>query len=447
MNLNLNREILRLSVPAIVSNVTVPLLGLCDTAISGHLGSEVFLGAIAVGSLMIGILFRLFGFLRMGTTGLTAGAFGASDSAGIRDAFSRSLFLGLAIGFGMVLLQSPLLSSMLWIVGADAEVSAFAAEYFNLCVWMSPAQMGVMAVSGWFVGMQSTVRAMVVAVFINVVNIAASFILVFPCEMGFKGVAIGTLVANWVGFALALILAWRMAPEGGLWYGIDRLFKGGGMRRFFSVNTDLFVRSGCIMAVTLAVTAYSARLGAVALAANAVMQQFFHFFSFFMDGYAFTGEALAGRFFGARDYVMLRRAVKYLLVWSAGIAVLFFLVYMGAWRPVVALLTDDAPVRAFVADYHIWILLIPPVTVAAFIYDGFFIGLTRTRAMLVATIAASAVFFAATLPFVRENSLAQGFTNSLLWFAFLSYLLVRGGVLAGVWHFGLSRSFRNPDVA
>ncbi|MBD5203847.1 MAG: MATE family efflux transporter [Bacteroidales bacterium] len=432
--MNLNREILRLSVPAIVSNVTVPLLGLCDTAISGHLGSEVFLGAIAVGSLMMSVVFRLFGFLRMGTTGLTAGAFGAADAAGIRDAFSRSLFLGLALGFGLVLLQGPLLASMLWIVGADAEVSDLAADYFNICVWMAPAQMGVMALSGWFVGMQSTVRAMAVAIFINVVNILSSFLLVFPMEIGFRGVAYGTLIANWSGFIFALFLAFGIAPEGGLWCGFTRLFRGEGLRRFFSVNTDLFIRSAAIMAVTMAVTAYSARLGAVALAANAVIQQFFHFFSFFMDGYAFTGEALVGRFFGAGDTVMLRRSVRSLLLWSAGIALLFTGIYMIGWRPVVALLTDDSEVRQFVADYHIWIILIPSVTVAAFIYDGFFIGVTGTRSMLVATLAASAVFFATTLPFVRENTLASGFTNNLLWLSFLSYLLVRGGSLAIVWH-------------
>ncbi len=433
--MNLNREILRLSVPAIVSNVTVPLLGLCDTAISGHLGSEIFLGAIAVGSLMINVLFRLFAFLRMGTTGLTASAFGASDAAAMRDAFSRSLFLGLAIGFGMVIFQKALLSSMLWLVGADRQVSAVAAEYFNICIWMAPPQMAVMAISGWFVGMQSTLRAMIVAIAINVINIAASFVLVFPMAYGFRGVAVGTLAANWLGFLLALILAWRMAPEGGLWCGWKRLFHGGGLSRFFSVNTDLFIRSAAIMAVTMAVTAYSARLGAVALAANAVMQQFFHFFSFFMDGYAFTGEALVGRYAGAKDDGMLRRSVKYLLWWSAGIALLFFLIYMVGWQPVTALLTDDMPVRKFVAEYHIWILLIPPVTVAAFIYDGFFIGVTRTRAMLVATLVASAVFFAATLPFVRGDSLAPAFTNNLLWFSFLAYLLVRGGSLAAVWHF------------
>lgn len=439
--MNLNREILRLSIPAIVSNVTVPLLGLCDTAISGHLGSAVFLGAIAVGSLMMSIVFRIFGFLRMGTTGLTANAFGASDAMGIRDAFSRSLFLGLALGFGMVLCRQPLLWTMLRLVGADPEVSALAAEYFNICIWMAPPQMGIMAISGWFVGMQSTLKAMVVAIAVNVVNILASFLLVFPLGMGFKGVAVGTLAANWFGFLLAIVLAWNMTPEGGLWCGLQRLFKGGGMRRFFSVNSDLFIRSAAIMAVTLAVTAYSARLGAVALAANAVIQQFFHFFSFFMDGYAFTGEALVGRFAGASDGRMLRMAVNYLLVWSAGIAVLFFLLYASGWKPVVGLLTDEVPVRSFVSEYHIWILLIPPVTVAAFIYDGFFIGLTKTRSMLVATLAASTVFFMVTLPFVKGDSLAAGFNNNLLWFSFLSYLLVRGGVLAAVWHFNISRKY------
>lgn len=439
--MNLNREILRLSIPAIVSNVTVPLLGLCDTAISGHLGSAVFLAAIAVGSLMISVLFRLFGFLRMGTTGLTANAFGRKDAGAIREAFSRSLFLGFILGFSMVICQYPLLQSMLWLVGADPDTARYATSYFNICIYEAPAQMAIMAISGWLVGMQSTVRAMIVAISVNVVNIIASYLFVFPMGMGFTGVAYGTLLSNWFGFALAMILAMGLAPEGGLWCGWRALFKGGGMKKFFSVNSDLFIRSACVMAVTMAVTAYSARLGAVALASNAVMQQFFTFFSFFMDGYAFTGEALCGRFAGAHNMAMLRKSVRYLLRWSAGIAVVFLGLYLIGWQGVVDMLTDDIPVREFVAHYHLWIILIPPVTVAAFIYDGFFIGVTRTRSMLVATLIASLLFFAATLPVFRGyhhggDTLLIGSISAMdiIWASFLIYLLARGMILAVIWH-------------
>ena len=438
--MNLNREIFRLSIPAIISNVTVPLLGLCDTAISGHLGSPFFLAAIAVGSLMISVLFRLFTFLRMGTTGLTANAFGKNDRKAIREVFSRSLFLALALGGLMVILRRPLLNGLLWLIDPDPGTTELASRYFNICIFEAPAQMAIMAISGWLVGMQSTMRAMIVAISVNVINIAVSYLLVFPCGMGFTGVAIGTLASNWAGFVLAIILALGLAPEGKLWCGMTHLFKGGGMGRFFNVNSDLFVRSFCVMAVTMAVTAYSARLGAIALASNAVMQQFFTFFSFFMDGYAFTGEALCGRFAGAKNIPMLKKSVRYLLLWSAGIAVLFLCLYLAGWREVVDLLTDDTSVRDYIAGYHLWIILIPPVTVMAFIYDGFFIGITRTRSMLFATLAASIIFFATTLPVFSK---ASGFTFTLptsfsamdlIWGSFLTYLFARGVILAFIWH-------------
>lgn len=430
--MKLNREILRLAVPAIVSNITVPLLGLCDTAISGHLGSESFLGAIAVGSMMLNVMFWLFGFLRMGTTGLTANAYGRNDPQAMREVFSRSLALALGIGLLLILLQVPLLVLLMWLIDPDPEVAQLASDYFTICICESPALLGIMAVSGWFVGMQSTLWPMIIAVAVNVINIATSFSLVFPLGIGFRGVAFGTLSANWIGLGIALLAAHRHAPEGKLWCGWKALLRKGELGRFFSVNSDLFFRSACVMAVTLAVTAYGARLGALTLAANAVMMQFFHFFSFFMDGFAFTGEALCGRFLGARNREGLSSAVRHLLGWSAGIVILFFCLYAIGWSPVTDMLTDEESVRSFVAGSHIWILLIPPVTVLAFIFDGFFIGITDTRPMLWATLAASAAFFIITVP-VETGIIFSGFSNDVLWTAFLSYLFLRGAVLGAIW--------------
>ncbi len=432
----LDREILKLSVPAIVSNVTVPLLGLCDTAISGHLGSERFLGAIAVGSMMLNVVFWLFGCLRMGTTGLTAAAFGASDNRALSDVFRRSLILALAIGLALILFQRPLMSLLLALIAPSEDVRALAESYFSICVWESPALLSIMALSGWMVGMQSTLWPMIVAVTVNVINIVLSFLLVFTFKIGFTGVAIGTLCANWIGFAVALFVVFRMASKRGisLLNGDWRVWKGGGLGKFFSVNSDLFFRSACIMAVTLSVTAFGARQGSLVLASNAVMLQFFHFFSFFMDGFAFTGEALCGRFSGAGDPLMLRRSVNRLLLWSAGVAILFFTVYAIGWSPVVGLLTDDEPVRHYIAGHHGWLLAIPPVTVAAFIYDGFYIGVSRTRLMLFATVIASLLFFAVSSLSLDGGPHIANPGNDRLWTAFLLYLFARGAILALLWH-------------
>lgn len=436
-----NARVLALALPAIVSNITVPLLGLCDTAISGHLGSPLFLAAISAGAMMLNVVFFLCGFLRMGTTGLTAEAFGAGNVVQLRQTFSRSLWLAAAIGLAVVVLSWPLCRLLQFVIGADPQVSALSRSYFMICIFGAPAQLGVMALSGWMVGMQSTVRPMIVAISINVVNILLSLLAVFPFGLGFPGVAVGSLCANWFGVALALILAaglWKKsAPEReglrSLLLGPKRVWRGGEMKRFFKVNSDLFLRSACVMGVSLGVTSIGARLGSDALALNAVLMQFFVFFSYFMDGFAFAAEALCGKAYGSRSRSSLYAAVRSLLGWSAIMALAFFLLYLFAGDAVVGLLTSEESVRHDATLMRIFILLLPPVSVAAFIFDGFYIGLIATRRMLLATFLALLAFFG--IAFIPPGVLSGTQTwlglsgNQTLWTAFLSYLFVRGAYL------------------
>ena len=341
----MNKEILRLSVPAIVSNITVPLLGLCDTAISGHLGSDLYLAAIAVGSVMLNVVFWLFGFLRMGTTGLTATAFGAGDDSGVRKVFTRAMLLAGGAGVALILARELVMYALMKLIGAEPDVAGYVGRYFMIRIWGSPALLGVLAVSGWFVGMQSTAYPMVIAISVNIVNIAASFALVFWFGLGFEGVAWGTLVSNWVGLAIAMGCALRFSKGKRLWCGVREAVSGGGMGRFFSVNSNLFFRSACIICVTLGVTAAGARLGAATLAINVVVMQFFQFFSFFMDGFAFSGEALVGRWWGAGDSVMVGKYVRALLWWTVGVALLFTVCYGLGSDGITWLLTDSESVR------------------------------------------------------------------------------------------------------
>lgn len=434
----IDKEILKLAAPAIVNNITVPLLGLSDTAIAGHLGSAAYLGAMAVGAMMLNVIYWLCGFLRMGTTGLSAQAYGARNAAMARDILGKSIVIGALIAVAAIALQTPLARLLLKVISADAEITGQASLYFHIVIWAAPAQLAVMSISGWFIGMQNTVVPMIVAIGINVVNILLSVLLVFVWHTGFAGVAVGTLCSNWLGLVAAILFLLnqlrKMRPasessdsSAGHWNHPAVKESRVGWGRFFSVNGDLFFRSACIMGVTLAMTSIGARLGETTLAANAVMMQFFLFFSYFMDGFAFAGEALVGKAAGARDRRLLTRSVSALVKWGAGMALFFTLAYLAGIRPVVSLLTDSDAVREAVVSMRFWLVALPPVTVAAFIFDGVFIGLARTRPLLVVTLVASAAFFAISFLGGRPGNIPS---NTLLWLAFETYLLLRGILLA-----------------
>lgn len=443
--MNLNKDILRLTLPAILSNLTVPLLGLCDTGIAGHLGDGRLIGAIAIGAMMLNVLFWLCGFLRMGTTGLTAQEFGRGDSSGTRRVFTRSFLLALILGILILIFSVPLGRALLFLIGAEDNVRHFASLYFFICIFGTPAQLMTMAVLGWFLGMQDTVRPMIISIGTNVINIALSFTFVFGAGWGFRGIACGTLAANWCGLILALFLARKFVKDKSLWCSFREIRAGGSLKRFFAVNTDLFFRSACVMGVSLTVTSIGARLGWLTLSTNAVMMQFFILFSYFMDGFAFSGEALCGRFEGAGNRPMLRKSVIYLLGWAAVMAVSFFLIYLFGWQSIVAMLTDDQTVRENVALYRFWLILIPPITVSAFIFDGFFIGLTATRRMLVVTLISASIFFLISFVHPGAEEMTIGLPdNDTLWIAFLSYLFGRGLFLALQTPSLLRRPFNNP---
>ena len=442
---NLNKEIIRLAAPAILNNITVPLLGLCDTAIAGHLGSPSYLGAVSIGAMMLNVFFWLAGFLRMGTTGLTARGYGRASAIECREVLRKSLILAGGISILILLLQVPLQKLLIQLIAPDSDIADLASLYFRIGVWGVPAQLAVMAVSGWFIGIQTTVVPMTIAIGTNIINILASIGFAFGLGWGFRGIICGTLCANWIGAIAALTWAWiryrntgledrekpfRLSERENVLKGnpkeeeIGKRGESVRWRELFSVNGALFIRSACIMAVSLTVTSVGARLGDLTLAANAIIMQFFLFFSYFMDGFAFSGEALAGKYFGAGRYEMIKATMKSLCVWGVVMAVIFFSIYYFGSRPITALLTDSAQVIAEAEKYRLWILLLPPVTVAAFIFDGLFVGLTRTRAMMAVTIAGAAVFF--ILLFLCRIPLG----NNLLWLSFECYLFIRGAALA-----------------
>ena len=438
---SINRDIIRLSLPTIVSNITVPLLGICDTAISGHLGSELFLSAIAVGSVMLNVVFWIFGFLRGGTTGLTANAFGGGNRKEISKVLFRSLTIAFIAGFLLIIFQIPLCKGLMAIAGAGEEIRRDVEIYFSIRIWGSPALLATMVISGWFVGMQTTFYPMLIAIIMNVINIITSYSLAFPFNYGFSGVALGTLVSNWFGL---LIAAGFLA-----WFGRGKIIRlsfrelmHGRWIRYFSVNGNLFLRSFFIICVTMGVTAAGARLGNLTLAVNVIVMQFFQFFSFFMDGFAFSGEAIVGLRTGEKNFSMLRKSVNLLLLWALGTGIVFSMIYYFGTESIASLLTDNTAVVEGVTELLPWIVLIPLISCWAFIYDGFYVGLTDTFRMMISALIGGILFF--FIIWINQNnyfSSSQINGNIVIWTAFLTYLLARGVYLAIVWPQALNRKF------
>lgn len=427
----LNRDILRLTVPTIVSNVTIPLLGICDTAISGHLGSELFLSAIAVGTVMLNVVFWIFGFLRGGTTGLTANALGAGDKEEISKVFYRAITIALVAGVLLIIFQDLIFRGLWFVAGGSDEIKRYVKDYFTIRVWGSPALLATIAISGWFVGMQTTFYPMLIAIVTNLINIVMSYILTFKLGFGFKGVAIGTFISNWMGLLISFgCILWFLKGKL-LKCSLQNLLKGNWMR-YFSVNGNLFLRSLFIICVTMGVTAAGARIGNLTLAVNIIVMQFFQFFSFFIDGFAYSGEALVGLRTGERNWEMLSKSVSRLLQWTFMMSILFSVAYFLGLETIVSLLTDSDKVIEGVVDLTLFVTLIPIVSCWSFIYDGFYVGITDTFKMMISTMLGGIAFFV-ILWMDNKDLFSMPEANMVIWTAFLSYLLIRGLYLALNW--------------
>lgn len=419
----MNRSILRLAIPSIISNITVPLLGLVDTAIVGHMGMARYIGAIAIGSMIFNVTYWLFGFLRMGTGGLTAQAYGRGDMQDASSIGIRSLSISLIIGALIIVLQMPLFSFALWIISPESDLLDLVWRYCHICVLGAPASLGIFALNGWFVGMQNTRIPMIISITQNIINILVSLVLVYVFELKIGGVASGTLIAQWSGFFIGLCYFVRRCP--------NLTFKGiaevDALKRFFSVNRDIFLRTVFLVAVNLYFVAAGAKEGTIILAVNTLLMQLFTLYSFVMDGFAYAAEALCGRYYGAKDVPLLRRAIKGTFIWSTALTALYTLVYVMGGLDFLKLLTNETAVIEASASYIYWAMLIPFSGLVAFVWDGVFIGMTMTRGMLLGTCVASIVFFATYF------ALEPVFGNHALWLAFILYLLFRGITQSGVW--------------
>ena len=417
----MNKEIFRLAIPNIISNITIPLLGLVDLAMMGHLNSELYIGAIALGGVIFNFIYWGFGFLRMSTTGFTAQAVGMKNNNEPFVVLMRALVVAIGAGMAILLLQRPMATIGFSLIGGSDEVKVLAQEYFLIRIWAVPAALSQFVFSGWFLGMQNARYPMIIAITANLLNILFSMFFVFGLDMKSDGVALGTVLAQYAGFLLAIFLFLNTYRKLIVIKNISQMFTIKSMSRFFSVNTDIFIRSFCIILVFTFFTSESASTNDTILAVNSLLIQMLMFFSFFIDGFAYAGEALSGKYFGAKQKKKLKQVVKQLFIWGIGMALLFTLIYATGIDFILRLLTSQQDILDRAQPYVIWVLFIPLASFSSFIWDGIYIGTTASSAMR-NTLLVSAFFVFAPVYYL----LSPVWGNHALWLAMILFMLSRG---------------------
>jgi MATE family multidrug resistance protein len=441
---SLHKEVLRLAVPSILANITVPLVGMVDIAIAGHISDASAIGGIAIGAMLFDLLYWNFGFLRIGTGGMTAQAFGRRDFEGAVEILMQSLSIAVGATLLIWALQWVFLQVAMALIPCSPEVAVFARKYFFIRIWAAPATLSLMAFKGWFIGMQDTVSAMICDIVVNVVNMAASFALAVWTPLGAIGVAWGTLIGQYTGLLVAAILLFRKVNRStrqqvneqashNLQSSIFNLqflssaLRWQKIRRLFVLNGNLFIRALCFMVVYVGFTSLTSKYGDGPLAVGSIMMKLFMLFSYFIDGFAYAAEALTGRFIGARDAHSLRGAMRILFFWTLVIGVAFTLLYALTGEGAVRLMTSDASVIADSHPFLPWLIAMPMVSCLAFLWDGIFVGATAARALRDSMIGAAVGFLLACI------ALQPLWGIQAIYVAYFVHLLVRVFWLTFAW--------------
>ena len=435
---SLNSQILRLAIPSIMANITIPLVGIVDTAIVGHIANATYIGGIAIGTMLFDLLYWNFGFLRVGTSGMTAQAYGRGDGVECARLLTQSVSIALIGAVVLWLIQWLFVTAALAIVPCSTEVAAFAREYFFIRIWAAPATLSLMAFKGWFIGMQDTVSPMITDIVVNVVNMTVSYVLAVYTPLGALGVAYGTLVAQFTGLLLALVIClfkYKTVVQEIVRLLCDkaiRLFGDKEMKRFMSLNANLFVRSLCFMVVYVGFTSLASQYGDVELAVSTIMMKLFMLFSYFVDGFAYAGEALVGKEYGvsrslASSPHRLVRIVRLLFAWSLGVGLLFTLLFAVWSEECYLAMTNDMEVLSRLADYTLWLIAMPLVSTLAFMWDGVYAGATAGKQIRNAMIYAALGFVTCYLATYWWLGI-QG-----LYIAYFAHLVARVVYLTAAW--------------
>lgn len=416
----MNRKILRLAIPNIISNITIPLLGMVDLAIVGHLGNDYMLGGMALGGAIFNFIYWGFTFLRMGTSGFASQCYGARDFRESARVLMRAVVVALGIAVVLLIFQRPIMNISLGILDGPELTTHWAQQYFKYRIWAAPATLSLYAISGWLIGMQNSKSPMWIAIIINIVNVVASLWFAVGAGMGLAGVALGTAIAQWSGFIFGLYIIYRYYGKIFHEHLSLSIFAPRHMVRFFKVNSNIFIRTACIVSVFTFFTATSGKMGNDILAANTLLLQLFTLFSYMMDGFAYSVEALSGRYWGAGNRPMLRSAVKHTMVWGAGLAALFTASYWFFGDYILMIFTDSTQVLGIAKGYIWWAMVVPLAGFLAFTLDGVMVGISASAIMRNTMIIASAIFFATYYLIIDHMG------NNGLWLAFILFLILRG---------------------
>jgi MATE family multidrug resistance protein len=415
-----DRDVWRIAAPMILSNISVPLLGMVDTGVTGHLESPAYLGAVAIGAILFGFLYTGMNFLRMGTTGISAQRYGANDNDGLRVSLGQALIVSLLIAILLIALQVPIGRFAMSLIGAEPNVESLALQYFSIRIWSAPGTLANFVLIGWFLGLQNARVPLLIFLTINITNIVLDLWFVLGLGMKVDGVALASVIAEYTGLTVGLFFAARaLRSHSGHW-PFARLFNVRAYTAFFAVNAHLFIRTMALMFTFAFITAQGARLGGLILAANAILMNVQHLTAFALDGFAHAAEALVGKAVGEKSRDALQRSVQLALKWSLIFAVGFCLLYIVIGPLLIRVLTDLPDVRSTAMRYLPWLIVSPLISVWSFLYDGVYVGATRSREMRdIMLISAFAVFIPAWY-------LLQDYGNHGLWLAFTLFMASRG---------------------
>ena len=422
----MDKKIFRLALPNIISNITIPLLGMIDIAIAGHLGSAIYIGAIALASNIFNMVYWNFGFLRMSSSGFTAQAYGARNFGEAMNVLIRSLIVAIGFGILILILQVPIEKLAIGFIKSGPETIQNVEFYFRICIWSAPAVLGVYAFKGWFIGMQNARTPMIISIINNVLNIVLSLIFVFGFDMKIKGIALGTMLSQIITFTISIALWFRFYSKMLKYINLKSVLETTALKSFFKVNGDVFIRTFMLTLVTTFFTFVSSGMGDTILAVNALLMQFFMLFSYFMDGFAYAGEALTGRFIGSKNHLLLRYMIKRLFFWGFIVSAVSALLYVLFPNQILEVLTNNQEVIDATKSFTFWTILIPITGFAAFLWDGIFIGATASKEMRNAMVLSAITFF------VCYYSTKTYLGNNALWLSFIIYLAVRG-IIQTLW--------------
>jgi MATE family multidrug resistance protein len=406
-----------------ISNIIIPMLGMVDIAIAGYIGEDLNIAALSIGTTIFNFIYWNCAFLRMGTSGITAQAYGAGNFRECANMLVRALWLALIVALFLVMLQKPVGDFSLYAMQGSDAVRQLAGEYFFVRIWAVPASISLFAVQGWFIGMQDAGTPMFIAVTSVIINVIFSLFFVFCFDMGISGIALGTVVAQYAGLIVSCIFWFVKYRKYIQYFDVKESLRFAPVVRFLHVNKDIFLRTACVVAVYTFFTAASARFGDTILTTNALLMQLFTLFSYMSDGFAYAGEALSGRFVGERNPGMLKRYIRYMIFWSLIIAILYVIVYIMAWQKILMIFSPSEDVIRTAGQYIIWIIAVPLVGCIPFMIDGIMIGATKTKLLR------NTVFVSTVLFFAAFYTLSPVLDNTALWISFLLFLFFRGLLL------------------